>query len=438
MPDRFARFWLFAALVAMFSSGVPSPARAEQMTTVSSEYQGRASELLEILKGSQKEETFFARSFLDAVPIAQFRDLLNQLNTQYGEPQSISRIIPASDKDGTVEITYTKAVLAMRMVLDSKEPYPVIGLLITGANMKDDSVQKIADEIAALPGVAGFQVSDLSGDKPQVVTELNPNQQLAIGSTFKLYVLAELSRSIKNGERQWSDVVPLSRKSIPSGVLQDWPDSTPLTLQTLATKMVSISDNSATDILIDVVGRDNVDETVRRTGHAKPKKISPMLTTIEMFALKMPANDDLRQRYIKASENEQKRLLDSEQARLGIDSVLVENLVNEPVHIDTVEWFASPADISNLLDYIVKANDPVVLDILKINSIISPGDALRWNYIGGKGGSEPGVISFAFLAKSKSGKTYAVSGSWNNSEAPVDNDQFTLMMNRLLNLVAAR
>lgn len=438
MLDRLSRFWIFAAFAIMAVSGVPSPARAEQMSTVSSEYQDRASELLEILKGSQKEEVFFASSFLEAIPLTQFRELITQLNAQYGAPISISQIIPASDKDGTVEITYAKATLAMRMVLDGNAPYPVIGLQITGANMNDDSVEKVTAEISALPGVAGFQIAALSGDKLQALVNLNPDEQLAIGSTFKLYVLAELSRSITAGERRWHDVVPLSRKSLPSGVLQDWPDGTPLTLQTLATMMISISDNSATDILIDVLGRDKVEQTMRRSGHAQPNETSPMLTTLEMFALKMPANDDLRQRYVAASESEQRKLIETEQDRLGIKSVSVSNLANKPLHIDTIEWFASPADINNLLHYIVKADDPVVQDILKINALIPPGDALRWSYIGGKGGSEPGVISFAFLTKSKSGKTYAVSGSWNNKEAPVDSDKFTLMMNRLLNLMATR
>ncbi|MEP2102193.1 MAG: serine hydrolase [Parasphingorhabdus sp.] len=438
MPDRFNRFWLFAALAFISVAGVPSPARAEQMSTVSSEYQDRASELLEILKGSEQEELFFADSFLRAVPLIQFRGLLVQLNKQYGEPVSLSRIIPTNDHDGTVEITYEKATLAMKMVLDSKAPHPVIGLLITGANMNDDSIEKITEEVRILPGIAGFQIADLSGDSPLSVTELNSDKQLAIGSTFKLYVLAELSRSIKAGERRWSDVVPLNRKSLPSGVLQDWPDGTPLTLQSLATMMISISDNSATDILIDVLGREKVEEMLRIIGHSQPDKIAPMLTTLEMFALKMPTNNDLRERYVAASESEQKNILKTQRDRLGIKSVSIANFANDPVHIDTIEWFASPADISNLLDHILKANDPVVLDILKINSIVPPGDALRWSYIGGKGGSEPGVISFAFLTKSKSGKTYAVSGSWNNSETPVDNGKFTLMINRLLNLLAAR
>ncbi|MEH6756408.1 MAG: serine hydrolase [Parasphingorhabdus sp.] len=438
MPNRPSRFWIIAAFVLTSAFSAPSYAQTVQISPVSSEYQSRADKLLEILKGSQKEESFFASSFLDAVPLTQFRNFLSQINIQYGQPVSIRRIIPASNTDGTVEISYTKAIVAMRMVLDSNAPHPVIGLQVTGANINSDSIQKITEEFRDLPGIASFQIADLSGAKIQTVAAFHADKQLAIGSTFKLYILAELSRSIAAKEHRWSDVVTLDRKSLPSGVLQNWPDGAPLTLQTLATLMISISDNSATDILINALGRKNIEEMLRLTGHAQSAKTIPLLTTLEMFALKMPANDDLREAFVAASEDEQQRLIETKQDRLDLPSVSISNLANKPLHIDTIEWFASPADISKLLHYIAKTGDPVVRDILKINPIIPPGDALRWVVIGAKGGSEPGVISFAFLTESHSGKTYAVSGSWNNNQIPVDATKFISMMNRLLNLTAAR
>ncbi len=438
MPDRFVRFWLFAALVVIFSTGVPSPARAEQMTVVSSEYQDRASELLEILKGSQKEDSFFASSFLDTIPVTQFRALVTQLQNQYGEPLSIARIIPASKQDGTVEIAYAKATLALRMVLDSAAPYPVIGLQVTGANMTGDSIDKIKREMETLPGTAGFEIAEIGADQASIIESMNADRQFAIGSAFKLYVLAALSTKIADSDRSWSDVVPLYRKSLPSGILQDWPDRTPMTLQALATLMISVSDNTATDILMTELGSKAIDDLVYKSGHSAPEKMLPMLSTAEFFDLKMPGNADVRKLYIGASDGEQRDLLNRYNIGLSPESIEISNLANKPQHIDTIEWFASPSDTTGLLEKIDNIEDPVVKKILKINPLIPPGDALRWDYIGGKGGSEPGVISFAFLTKSKSGKTYAVSGSWNNSEAPVDNDQFTLMMNRLLNLVAAR
>ncbi|MFL9455456.1 serine hydrolase [Tolypothrix bouteillei VB521301_2] len=48
----------------------------------------------------------------------------------------------------------------------------------------------------------------------------------------------------------WKDVVQLqpSEKSLPSGMLHTWPDGSYLTVQTLASLMISLSDNTATDI----------------------------------------------------------------------------------------------------------------------------------------------------------------------------------------------
>ena len=94
--------------------------------------------------------------------------------------------------------------------------------------------------------------------------------------------------------------------------------------------------------------------------------------------------------------------------------------------------------MTKLLHQIHTLDDPIVRKILAINPIIPPGDAKRWIYLGGKGGSEPGVISFAFVGEAKSGKSYAVSGNWNNAQAPVDNARFQSLINRLLNIMAER
>lgn len=436
MPDRLIRLLAGSLLAGLLVLASPAPLHAQEPAAVSPEYRVKAEELLGILQGSEKEESFFAPSFLEAVPPSRFRELVAQLTRQHGVPKAISQIRPASRTDGTVEIAYAKAILAMRMVLDDAAPYPVIGLQLTGGQTIEDSLAKVRDEISALPGITAIQIADISGATPRFILGHSPDQQLAIGSAFKLYVLAELSRQIRDGTRTWNDVVQLDRKSLPSGILQNWPNGSALTLQTLATLMISVSDNSATDILIAQLGRENIGRLVRQSGHAQPERMLPLLTTLEAFALKMPANDDLRERWAGTSEAGQAALLDQEQDRLGLDDVSIANLATRPQHIDSVEWFASPADMTRLLHFLQRTNDPVVRNILAINSLIPPGDALRWKNIGGKGGSEPGVVAFAFLAEARSGKVYAVSGSWNNSREPVDNAQFLSLINRLLNLAA--
>ncbi|MEP2989236.1 MAG: serine hydrolase [Parasphingorhabdus sp.] len=429
----FLYLWIVAAALPLpfFSNAYAMPGHV-----VSEPYQVRAGELLEILKGAKTEEQFFARSFLEAVPTAQFRTLTAQLKAQYGQPVAIIQIIPASDKDGTLEISYEKATLAFRMVIDQAEPHPVIGLLVTGAKVRGDDLSKITKEFQSLPGSAGFEIARIDGGNRQVLSAYNGGRQYGIGSTFKLYVLAELNRSIKVGARNWHDVLRIDRKSLPSGVLQNWPDGAPLTLQTLATLMISISDNTATDLLIAELGKDKIADMIRNTGHSDPSRTIPILTTLEFFSLKMPENTDVRKRFSAGGDTQQSSILDQEASRLSRRSVAIENLANKPQHIEEIEWFASPSDISRLMLYLNQEVDPVTKKIISISGEIGPGDKARWAYLGSKGGSEPGVISFAFLAISKSGKSYSVSGSWNNPDEPIDGPKFQTLMNRLLNLSA--
>ena len=202
MPERAFRLLSFFSLAAASFALPNSSAAAQPNAVVSTEYQIRTAELLDILKGSQREERFFASSFLEAIPLNQFRATLVQLKAQYGEPLSIKRIIPASDLDGTVEIAFEKATVAMRLVLDRAAPYPVIGMQVTGANMHSDSIDQIKAEMAALTGKAGFQIAEISGGRPVRIDGLNDEHSHAVGSAFKLYVLASLSRQIRSEERR--------------------------------------------------------------------------------------------------------------------------------------------------------------------------------------------------------------------------------------------
>ncbi len=175
---------------------------------------------------------------------------------------------------------------------------------------------------------------------------------------------------------------------------------------------------------------------IQKAGHSDPDKTLPVLNTLEFFALKMPKNSDLRQQYRAMDNAAQKRLLKQHSSRLNLESVAIENLANKPQHIEEIEWFASPSDTNKLLAHIAKETDPIAKDIMSISPGVAPGDKKRWDYVGSKGGSEPGVVSFAFLVTSKAGHSYAVSGSWNNPNAPVDRNKFQALMNRLLNLLA--
>jgi hypothetical protein len=89
-----------------------------------------------------------------------------------------------------------------------------------------------------------------------------------------------------------------------------------------------------------------------------------------------------------------------------------------------------------LLDSLRRMDSKTVRDIMGINNGVGLATAAKWRFLGYKGGSEPGVISMSYLAQSKAGDWYAISGSWNNPAKDVDNAAFVGLMTRLLDRLA--
>jgi beta-lactamase class A len=117
-----------------------------------------------------------------------------------------------------------------------------------------------------LDGVLGVAVLDLNGGKKFV---LYGDEVFPQASSIKTAVLAELYRQAQAGKLkltemytvQASDLVPDS--SIMGGLT---PGVTRITLRDLATMMIAVSDNSATNVLIDRVGMENVNALLDSLG----------------------------------------------------------------------------------------------------------------------------------------------------------------------------
>ena len=400
-------------------------------TTRATPLDRRADQLVAVLNGNVLLKDYFTASFLTAVPPAQVKAISASLLAQHGKALRVLKIDRRGSNSAVLTVEFERALGTIEITVEPSPPNKVAGLLATGFVVKGDDIVKISSDFRALPGRAGYLVQRLDGGE---VSALNGQEQYAIGSTFKLYVLAELATQIEAGRRKWSDVVPLDARAFSSSATQGWPRGTPVTLQTLATWMISVSDNAATDELIRVLGRDAVEQKLATIGHSAPDKALPLLTTVEAFALK--SNPALRARFEKATEAQQRDILDNEAAALGYDRIDLSQLGSGPVAINSIEWFASPTDIALLLNHLRRIDSKTALDILAVNRGIAPAAAAKWKYLGYKGGSEPGVISMSFLAQSKAGEWYAISGSWNNSAAEVNNDAFAALMGRLVDSVA--
>jgi beta-lactamase class A len=419
-----------AQVTPVFASG--TPAETPRLSPVLAK---RLDQIPALLNGQIKPQDYFADTFLAAVPAAQFESIRKSLISQYGPPAKIVSVSPTNDFQADATLMFEKASAQVDIVLDPKVPNKVTGLRFSDIKVTGDTIDKISADFRALPGASGFVLAKLDGSGGyQTMAAQNPAQQFAIGSTFKLYILAELAAQIEGGQRKWADVVPLSKRSFTSAATANWPLGMPVTLQTLATQMISVSDNGATDTLLNALGREAVESRLARIGHSAPDKMLPFLSTVEAFALKAPANAPLRAQYLKASEAKQRDLLTANQNRLTLEQIEGAQFTSAPAFIDTIEWFASPKDIIAVMDHIRAQKSDTARTIMAINPGIDPASARKWRYLGYKGGSESGVISMSFLAQNQQGVWYVASGSWNNVSAAVNGQAMAGLMTRLLDV----
>jgi hypothetical protein len=319
--------------------------------------------------------------------------------------------------------------------LADKPPHKITGLWFGAGAPLARSLEDVAEALGRLPGKVSFAafVHSDKGTKP--LARLNEDEPLAIGSAFKLYVMAELVRTLNAGERKWEDVVRLESQavSLPSGILQNCPPDAPLTLHSLASLMIAMSDNTATDQLIRLLGRERIEAVQEAAGHREPALNAPFLTTLEFFKLKMGGDAGLRDRFIAAEPDARRAILSSEIAAMPRPPVVAGDT---PVAIESIEWFASASDLARVLIWLRDQTAPDLAAhegraVLAINPGLSQ-PAGPWVYRGFKGGAEEGVCNLSLLLKHKDGHWFTVVGTWNDGSRAIDAGAFTGLIERAI------
>ena len=419
------RRWLLALLLLI---GLAPSVAAQQAP--SAELSAGAERVVALLRGQAEPALVFTPAFLAQVPEAQVGAISRQLVAQYGAVRALGRVTAQSPQAGTMDVEFERATVHMNLTVEPQAPHRVSGLLITGADVRGDSVEALIAELRALPGQTSVAVARLGDGAPALSASIEPDRPLAIGSAFKLWILAELSRQVAAGQRRWSDVVTLDRRSMPGGTVYGWPQGAPVTLHTLAALMISQSDNTATDILLHLAGRDNVERMTATIGVRPDPRNRPLLSTLEMAAIKTGSAAALNA-WAQADEAGRRRMLDNVSAA----QVDVSRFAGNPLAIDSVEWFASAADLVRTMDWLRSHGDETARGILAINPALAAQLRGELAYVGYKGGSEPGVLNLTWLVRNRAGQWHVVTGSWNNPAAPLDEQRFAGLMTRLVQLL---
>ena len=164
----------------------------------------------------------------------------------------------------------------------------------------------------------------------------------------------------------------------------------PFTLATLIVAMVSASDNTATDLLIDFVGRENLEKMSNRN--------VPFLTTREMLALKFGDGRHYAAEYSAASVDRKRAIL----KELGHAQFEPKPTTFDPT--PEIEWFFTTKEMVDLIE--------LVHEDSAFNVNAGPFQD-EYDRVAFKGGWEPGVINYTVRAEAAS-CVVSCSATWNN------------------------
>ena len=355
----------------------------------------------DIYSGDRIASEQFSASFLNAVPITQMRAVSETLRASYGD------IVSLTGDDGRYRIETETHAIPVKIVLD--ETNAITGLLFEPPVALTATLEETLDGLEALPGTIAY-LATVGGE---TIAAHDADRALAVGSAFKLGVLAALKRQIAAGERAWDEVVRFedADKSL-GGMLAGMPAGSPLTVHSVAALMIAQSDNTATDLMMRVVGREAVADALG---------IDMPLTTREFFMLKSDAV--LRARYLSDPAARPDVLAEIASMPLPDGETL-------GPHNAGIEWYLSAEKLCVLL---AEVGD---LDVTRIN----PGVARRddWQSVAYKGGSEIGVLNLSTTATTGDGRTICAVLTVNAPDAIAEEEVFSLYGRMLQQLAGSQ
>ncbi len=384
--------------------------------------------------------------FLEKVPADKLDKVLNDLRT--GSGGFVLRSVEERDAAGLVAACEARADRSMWKIVievEAEAPHRMTTLFFQPApeaavpalSSLDDAAKAIAEQ-GEKRALAVYRVAWGEGGAATLTPMLavNEREPLALGSAFKVFVLGALERAVSSGKLSWQAPVEIRDewKSLPTGVMQRLPRGTEKPLSEYALNMMAISDNTATDHIMGVLGRGEVEryylERVKRPG-----RTMPFLTTREAFSIKVSMDGELLGVYADADEAGRRELLAGRVAETPPNEMVAQQW-RIPQRVDAVEWFASAEEMCRALAEALAAakkpgNEPMLAALTKNPGV--PVSASAWRTVAFKGGSEPGVLCLTWVLERASGEgAFAVCIAVNDTRQPLDEQRLVGLGQRVL------
>lgn len=262
--------------------------------------------------GSQGWQSFLNQLRAEGYSGAKLSDVL------FSTPVSIGAIL-SSEEAGAPQgfVTLTSRYAGDGLITTfGVQPY---GGSVQYARDQNLTMEQAVTDYMALGADNSLLVARMSSDgQCETIVGRDEDTPRALASVFKIWVLGAVAKAVNEGAISMDQAIALDPNLFAqSGAINIEPAGTLFSVQDMATLMMGISDNSATDHLHALAGRARVDATVTEFGNSSPDDMLPLLSISQAFSLyrSFPLAEVLG--YLNATEAEQQAFVTEQMIPLG-------------------------------------------------------------------------------------------------------------------------
>lgn len=272
-----------------------------------------------------------------------------------------------------------------------------------------NSWEDVDDALSRSGARYSWQVSKVNDGKCAKVAGTNTSESLPLASIFKTYVLFAVEEAVAAGKLRWDDTLTITSeaKKLGSSGFDALPAGSRITVRQAAGKMISTSDNMATDLLIGRLGTRAVEQALAQAGHHDPASMTPFPTMRQIFSVGW-GNPDIRDRWKSATPQDRAVLLREANSRPYEPDP---QRTHAPGSAYGAEWYGTAEDICRVHAALQRDAVGPAAPVREIMSEVAGIDLDRaqWPYIAAKAGNLPGDLTFSWYAIDRTGQPWVVS-----------------------------
>lgn len=195
--------------------------------------------------------------------------------------------------------------------------------------------ERIEAELKSYDGTMGLYMDDLKGN---VITRF-PDEPFETASTIKVYILAALFDAIEQGKASLKDMLTCEERFWidGSGILGSLEVGTTLSVKNVATLMIIVSDNIATNMLIDYLGIDSINACIQKLG-CKATKLHNVLDFAKYHQLGTTTPRDYASMFVRIAN----RTLVSPEASQQMWEILSQQHYNSMIVKSLPQFYVDP------------------------------------------------------------------------------------------------